>query len=141
MSEDPEWMEGIVEETAIVPEEPRRQLSKAEETQMALRSLEDDMLQKSMEVVGGAINFADVAIDELGDPIKPDGWTDRQFRIAKAGMMSAKDAPVAIKLAAQMVTGIVKARATEKGAGRTLNLVQVKFTLPREKYEIIDVDS
>ena len=54
--------------------------------------------------------------------------------------MSVKDAPVAIATATKVLTGIVRARATEKAGPKQLNLNMVSITAPLKQLEVIDIE-
>ena len=85
-----------------------------------LRSIENDIFRKALEVVDGAISFNELDpenpleipqewIDELGD--------ERAFRkhnAATAALRSAKEAPMGLKIAENMASNIIRARASEK---------------------------
>lgn len=135
MSDDLDWLteEAPVEAKAELVRSPTgRVLSKAEQVSEELRGMEDRMLKASLSVVGGAIDFTHL---DPSDPKMPEGWVEElgfeeatlRHRAALAGLMSAKEAPVGIKLAAQMVTGIVKARSSENAGMRDLNIGTVVF--------------
>lgn len=135
--EVPDWLpeEAGKEEpvAAIVEPTPSRVLSKAEQVSEELRGMEDRMLHASLTVVGGAVDF--IHLDPAKPTVVPQAWVDElgleqatlRHRAAMAGLMSAKEAPVGVKLAAQMVTGIVKNRASENANTGGLNIGTVVF--------------
>lgn len=114
-----------------------RNMSKAEQRDLQLRSLEDDMLSGALEVVGGAIDFVEL---DPADPVKPEGWSDRRFRAALAGLENAKESPVGLKVATQFAVGAIKARAAEKAGARSLNVNVINFQAPRQSYGEVEVD-
>ena len=106
--------------------------------QDGLRRLEDELYKGSLEVVSGTLDFAELDPADLDK--MPEGWTERRHRIAKVGWMSVKDAPVAIATATKVLTGIVRARATEKAGPKQLNLNMVSITAPLKQLEVIDIE-
>jgi hypothetical protein len=114
--------------------------------QDGLRLLEDELYTGSLAVVGGTFDFAE--LDEKDLDKMPEGWIDsygekeakKRHRIAKAGWMPNKEAPVALTLATKVLTGIVRARATEKAGPKQLNINMVSMTAPLEELEVLDVE-
>ena len=146
--DDLDWASGAVDEPtkAIVVVEPPDETAplvsgvRAGITrQEGLRKTEDHVLSQAMTVVGGAIDFAE--LDPKNIEAIPEGWVEeygekaakKRVRMAQAGLMPAKEAPVGIKLAAQMVTGIIKARSTE-GKAQTFNIGIQVFQGQRASY-------
>lgn len=101
-----------------------------------LRRIEDELLEESLEVVQGVVRFAHLPPD-LEEP--PEDWVEahgrekaeRLFRLAGYGLMKSSDAPVGIKTAKDIATGILKARATEKMGPRELNVAFVNIPAPQ----------
>ena len=116
---------------------PGSNLSRAEKRQLQLRSLEDTMLESALEVVGGSMDFVEL---DPKDPKQPEGWSDRKYRAALAGLQNAKESPVGLKVATQFAIGAVRARATERGGSRTLNVTMVQFGTRRKEYAEVEVD-
>lgn len=121
-------------------------VSLADVQQEKLRGLEDDLLEHSLEVVGGTCSFAELDpekfeeipqhwIDELGEEA-----ANRKHRLARAGWLPAKEAPVAITTATKIVTGIVRARATEKAGPKSLNMNIVQLSAPLPEFDVVDVE-
>jgi hypothetical protein len=108
-----------------------------------MRSMEDEMHQESMTILHGATHFYKIEPDakepprewvkELG---KKQAW--ERFRLSQFALMSKKDAPVGLFLASATHASITKARATEKGGTRTLNMISVQMPAPPE-YPRIEV--
>ena len=145
--EVPEWLQAVHEEEAVVLAAPARPPSRSEENGAELRSIEHELLVSGMGVVGGGIDF--VHLDPENPTVMPEGWEEEfgfegarlRLRAAQAGLMSAKEAPVGMKMAMQVVTGIVKARAVEKTGARSLNVAVVKLTIRSPlPYEEVEVD-
>jgi hypothetical protein len=109
-----------------------------------LQEIENSLREQSFEIVSATIGFADIAQDE--EDVPPE-WVDelgyagalRRFRIAKAGWLGAKEAPIGIKVAASICGNIIKARAAEYGK-QPLNLTLVKVTSNLPNYKTIEVD-
>lgn len=57
---------------------------------------------------------------------------DRRFRIAKYALMPNKDVPVAITIAAKVLSGMHKANAMKDAAPRALNLTMVSISSPNQ---------
>lgn len=57
---------------------------------------------------------------------------ERRQRIAKYALMSNKNAPVAITIAAKVLSGMQKANAMKDASPRELNLTLVSFAAPEE---------
>jgi hypothetical protein len=120
-------------------------LSLADLQRDRLRGLEDDLLESSLAVVGGTCDFAELDPEDFNTI--PQAWIDelgeeraaKKHRMAKAGWLPAKEAPIAISTATKIVTGIVRARATEKSGPRSLNINMVKMTAPMPDFEVVDV--
>lgn len=109
-------------------------------THARIRALEDEVLQEATSVIRNGLRFGKIEMGEDGKPIKPEGWTDEEFRLATYSLASAKDAPVGLKTANQVYSSIVKARATEKAGPRQFNvaIVNMPFTKPNT-YPELDV--
>lgn len=108
-----------------------------------LQQLEDSMREESFDIVSGVLKFSEI---EPNTETIPPAWVreygpDRaikMFRLAKYGQMSAKEAPVAIKVAAQVCGSIIKAKGGELN-NRPLNLTLVKVT-SNFSYDAVDVE-
>lgn len=126
----------------IVPVDPNETL--AERKQKDLESIENDLFNKSAEILEGVLLFADLA---PGAEMPPESWfqkygterATRMFRLAQYATMSAKEAPVAIKVAESVARGVMKARSMEKAAPKTLAVAFLNNTV-HHHYESKDVD-
>lgn len=106
---------------------------------MTIRAVEEELLQETNTVVSAALDFA--KIDPESDS-PPSEWVERhglekateRFRTAKYALMSAKDAPVGLKIATQVHGGIIKARATEKSGTRIMNVTLVEMPVSTAAY-------
>lgn len=133
----------VVETAPLAAVDSGTALAREPEQFDRLRALEDNILSRGLTCLDDVARWAD--IDPTASEPPPE-WVEelggdkvalaRRLRVAKAAWMSAKEAPVAIKVAQSVVVGIAKARATEKG-GTTMNLQQVIFNAP--VYDVVDV--
>ncbi len=104
-----------------------------------LQEVQDEILERSLFVTDGAVRFSEV---EEGAVMPPQEWIDElgeekaliRFRAAKAGWKSAKEAPVGIKVAMQMASTIIKAKAMEQAPARTLNVALVHWSTPLPQF-------
>lgn len=136
-----------VEHTAEVVDE-------REEAQKGLRRLEDGIFERSMVVIDGVLHFAEIddPYENIDPNLPPDveqklaipqTWIDelglegatRRYRMAKAAYRATKDAPVGIRVASQVMTGIVKARATERSQRVALNVGVINMSAPLPQFE------
>lgn len=110
-----------------------------------LRDIESGLLERSMAILGDALSFRDI---EPGSETCPPEWRDmdpdeavKRLRVANAAWLGKKDAPVGLDLAKQVAVGIIKARATEKTAPKTLNVTVVNMSAPLPVFDVIEVES
>lgn len=110
-----------------------------------LTSMQDDLLERSLMVVDASMAFAEIDPESKKPPKK---WVEDmgeqealiRWRIARAGWMSAKDAPVGIKVASAVAVGIIKAKATEKAGPKQLNIALVQLSSPLPQFPEQDVE-
>ena len=110
-----------------------------------LQRMEEDILERSLEVVQASMHWQDIEPD-AEEP--PQAWVDelgregaqKRFRVARAAWQSAKTAPVGLSLAKATALGITKVRAMTKMATPTLNVNFVNFQAPPE-LQVVDVES
>ena len=118
-----------------------------------IRAAEDRVLKQCLDVVEGIVDFSALGFDEQGQVDEnqiPFEWhllsdheKARKIRLAKFGMMSSADIPHGAKIAHATAMGIIKARATEKGGTKILNLEVSSFPAPAaltEEKESIDAE-
>ncbi len=111
----------------------------AEQKETELQAIENDLYRDSITLMRDGLKFADIEPDQT-EP--PPAWVEelgmdgalKKLRTAKYNLMAASAAPVGIKVAAQIFTGITKARATERAAPRSLNIAKVYMTVPAREY-------
>lgn len=110
-----------------------------------LRNVEDKVLGKALTIVQDALHFADL---DMGDSKIPDAWVDevgidgaeRRHRAATWSQLNAKEAPVGLKMAKEVLVGIVKARATEKAEPKRLNIAITKIDFQLPAFPSVAVD-
>jgi hypothetical protein len=149
MSDD--WIEAAEDDppkTEVLAPVPKREMSIREIQNGRLRVIEDEVFEKNLGVLEAVAEFSEVDPEKAGevpeDLIESLGLKEatRVHRLRNYGLMSAKDAPVGIKIAAQIVTGIMRARSTEKAVSQNLNINVVQFTVPvPDQYEEVEVDN
>lgn len=99
-----------------------------------IKGMEDVLLERAMSVVDDAMSFADIPYDQKEFPeewllLMTEEQAQRRFRQIKAGQMPSSHAPMGVKVALAVTTGILKARAA-KGSAPKLNLQMVILTKP-----------
>lgn len=122
---------------------------KDEARQETLRSLEDELLETSMETIRHSLDFATIpfdaddkentgALDELVELYGKEKG-ERVFRTIKAAQMPTKDAPAGLLIAQKVASSIIKARSAEKVKPNPLNIaIQVVQSAPQ--FEEMDLD-
>lgn len=101
-----------------------------------LKTIQNRLMEQSAAVVDGALHFADIEpLEYMQDPNKPppQEWIDelglagakRRLRVALAAWQGNKTAAVGIKVATDVLGGIVSAKATEKSGPKTINIGRV----------------
>jgi len=109
-----------------------------------LDEIQDAVKQESFEVVSAVVGFAEIDPDS---PAPPESWVQqlgfaralKRFRLAKAGWLGAKEAPIGIKVAASIAGNVLKAQAGD-GDRRPLNMTFVKVTNALPQYDAIEVE-
>lgn len=110
------------------------------------RDLQATLYQQAAKITEDAMSFSE--IDPASD-VPPDRWialygieeATRKLRIARAAWMSAKEAPVGLQIAHRQVLGIMKAKATEEAAPRTLAITLVQGApSPQFPEKVIETD-
>lgn len=141
----PSFLDDLDDEPVAIVQAEVVDMVAPEDAQEALRAIEDELLKKSLGIVESALDF--VELDPENNDEVPQEWIDelgeaeavKRHRVARAGWLNAKEAPVAMKLAKDTAMGIVKARATDKLASRPLS-VQVLMPAPMRDYSTKDVE-
>ena len=99
-----------------------------------IEELENQVFEHAGGILGAALSFSEVFPNQTEPP--PD-WVERYGRqgalqrleVAKSGWLPASMAPNALKLAAQLWTGVVKGRGYRQGK-LVQNNINVKIGLP-----------
>lgn len=110
-----------------------------------IRRIEDELLSENMAIMRDVAKFREI---EPGATAPPEIWLDefgaeeawRRFRVAQAGWMSAKEAPVAIAVAKSVTLGIIKARSAEKAGNRTLNVSFIQMPAPTVQFKTLEIE-
>ena len=100
-----------------------------------IKTIEDGIYSQAQELMSGAMSFHEL---DPENPVVPKEWVlryglavaKRKHRLALAGLMDSKSSPVALKLATAVHSSIVKARASERGAVKQLNIQVLQLTSP-----------
>jgi hypothetical protein len=110
-----------------------------------IRKLEDRVLEQAMVNLDGVQRFSEIT----GLEEEPsEAWVAEvgleqarhRLRCAKYGLMSAKEAPVGIKVDMAVMSGIMKVRAAEKTGPRVMNAVLVQMPVSGEPMKEIIVE-
>ena len=113
----------------LAPQKPESKLAARDKNQALERieAMEDQLFNQSSTILTSALDAFD--LEETASQPPPE-WVEeygeagawKRFRAAKAALMSAAAAPVALKIAAQLVTTMTKAKA-DKQEAPSLNVV------------------
>jgi hypothetical protein len=120
------------------------------DAQADLLRLEDEIFDSAATVVRGASMFAEVPVPgpddeqiDMNNP--PDWWIARHghgavtlWRAANYARLPKASSPVGLDMAARVMVGLAKARATRNAAPHTLNVVTIAVT-PMPEFERINV--
>lgn len=125
--------------------ETKAEIVPAKQSSLArLDEIQDAVKQESFEVVSAVVSFAEI------DPYAtapPESWVKqlgfaralKRFRLAQAGWLGAKEAPIGIKVAASIAGNVLKAQVGD-GDRRPLNMTFVKVTNALPQYDAIEVE-
>lgn len=132
-------------EIAVPDLTPRKLRARGQDLQAErLKSLEDTILEDSMNIVRGGLKGAYV---DDGEKDIPNDWiaqhglvaAGHMLRMAQDARRSPKFHPVYLDLAKSVMVGIIKARAQQKAAPTSLN-VSITLAAPKAAYAIIDLE-
>jgi hypothetical protein len=127
---------------------PKPKVSSIERAERELQRIENEIVSEAAEMVHSVMRFAE--IDPAKPDEKPNSWLDevahleigsleheqaveqleKRHRVAKAGWLSAKEAPVALAIAKSVLVGAMKAKAMAGAAPKHLNLTMVSISAP-----------
>lgn len=118
----------------------------ARDRAQVVEDVENKLLEESHEIVSGVMAFADI---EGNEDTPPAEWIAelgpeaaiKKHRLARLGMMPAKDAPVGITVAQNIVKSVLAAKAKRQtNGGDELYLEVVTITLTNQPPDkVIDV--
>lgn len=143
---DEDWLDGLPDDSGdgeLVPKTEdalaRRELTAEESRMERVRALEDSLLEENLGIVADAAKFNQI---DPGQEQLPHEWllelgsvkARERMRVAQAAWLPVKDAPVGLKMAQGIALGIIKARAVEKAAPRTLNVAFVQMPAPQQEF-------
>lgn len=126
----------------------------------SLRAAEDKLLHQCLGIVESSLDFASLGFDESGQVDEtqlPAAWAflsdeekARKIRLAKYACLPTKDVPHGVKMANEMLIGIIRARAQENSGTKVLNLEVSTFPAPSPvtqdpdaidaDFEVIDIE-
>lgn len=100
-----------------------------------LTGIREELFVEHARILRDVARFRDI---DPKDELPPQEWmlqmgseeAWKMFRIARASWINAKDAPVGLKISAQIVTGAMKAMAAENKNMRALNIQVVQIIAP-----------
>lgn len=134
----------------VVAPKPEASLARKNDVTERLRGMESEILAKSLEIIDSAEDFHKAMnLDGTLATEVPQAWiaqygqegAEQRFKIARAACMSAKDAPVALKMAQQTAVGAMAALEKAKAGPAVFNLQFVQMVQPAAYAEIEIVES
>lgn len=132
-TEEQQQVTNVPEPPPVLAARPNTGLERARDEKDKLISLRDELFRESMGVLRDAMRFSDVqpelkeldpAIDKFNAELGQANG-QRAYRLALYASMPSGDAPIGLKLAANVAVGIMKANAAEKGGTHVLNVSKV----------------
>jgi hypothetical protein len=143
----PDFLDGLDQELALADKSPKSDEHLAEVIEEARPEKErrlnevDELQQRILFLHLRVVEDIGLAreVDITQDEEPPEEWVARMgerearrsFNVARSAWLSQKEAPAFLKLSAAVVTGMLKAKATEKAGSRELMIgVQVFMTPP-----------
>lgn len=126
-----DWLKGLDEPVAHQAELVARAEDVAAAAETEFRDIQTNLYQRASEVVEDALLFNEIDPDADGPP---DHWVEKYgqeravkaFRVARSAWLSGKESPIGLQIALRQVLGIMKAKATEQAAPRTLSVTLVQ---------------
>ncbi len=126
--------------------------SSLEKIERGLKKVENDLFKESLAVVHSSIthtfdldpeNPNDLPaewLEELEQGLVTEMELGKRKRIAQAAMLSPKEAPVALQIAAKVLSGMQKARAASDQGSKTLNVNVVTINAPMPVFEEKEIE-
>lgn len=142
--EDVKAFEAVAE---LLPAEQK--LTKVERRPMSpidrVNAIQDKIYAQAHAILEGVQSFADVKPE---DTAPPPAWIAqlgeeaawKKFRLAQYGIMSAKEAPVGIKVAEHIATSIARTKAMERAPVANLNVAVIHVHGEKKQYPKIEVE-
>ena len=126
-----------------IPERPDAIVPR-EQASLAVEVLTAQLFQENLQILLDAARFADIP---RGSREVPQSWIDQMgeerataaFRVALYAQMSAKEAPVALKMATTVVLGVMKALEASTARKRPLSVGHA-VEMPAPQFAEIEVD-
>lgn len=126
--------------------------SSLEKIERGLKKLENELFDESLKVVHSSISHT-FDLDPASPEDTPAEWLQevkdgketlesigKRKRIALAAWQSPKNAPVALQIAAKVLTGMQKARAMGDQGAKTLNVNVVTINAPMPVFEEKEIE-
>lgn len=126
--------------------------SSLEKIERGLKKLENELFDESLKVVNSAITHT-FDLDPENPNEVPAAWLQeiedgtetveslgKRKRIALAAWQSPKNAPVALQIAAKVLSGMQKARAMGDQGAKTLNVNVVTINAPMPVFEEKEIE-
>jgi hypothetical protein len=126
--------------------------SSLEKIERGLKKVENDLFKESLAVVHSSISHT-FDLDPENPNDLPAEWLEelekglvtemelgKRKRIAQAAMLSPKEAPVALQIAAKVLSGMQKARAAGDQGSKTLNVNVVTINAPMPVFEEKEIE-
>jgi hypothetical protein len=138
MSHEDDWLKALEE-----PVVHSAEVVEAEEVDF-FRDIQSTLYQQASKIVEHALLFNE--IDPV-DPNPPERWVlkygeeeaRKMHQMARAAWMKGSEAPIGLQMASRQVLGIMKAKATEEAAPRSLSVTLVQAApVPAFPEKIID---
>lgn len=110
-----------------------------------LRDIEEEVHEEAATVVHDAMAFCKIGPEDKEPPyewVKALGmeraW--ERFKTAQYALLTAKEAPIGLRIAKDIMLGLARVRAREKVGPKTLNMVVVQMSGTLPKFEEVEVD-
>lgn len=95
------------------------------------------IVRKAEKVVEMAMQASKIDDDSL----KPEGWTDEEFRVAKDARLPSRDAPSYLDMCRRIKENTERLEAAKAdNTPKSLNIGTINIVGERRKYDVIDVE-
>jgi len=119
---------------SVLATKPEASIERQRAARDRLVGLRDELFHESMSVLRDAMRFSEIdpslqrdldpAFERMENAMGQE-QAQRAYRVALLANMPSADAPIGLKLAANIAVGIMKANAQEKGGTHVLNVSKV----------------